>query len=256
VTIRIHNVAFTGAGAGELPLLQAAAEKLTDREYARGSVNSFIGRSLLPIYHELGYLKAAIAPTPPKVVKVPPSQSDNNHNETLVDVTLVVTPGSQYKLSRVDWSGNKEFPSDTLQQLLHFKVGQPANTVRLADDLKEVQSLYGSRGYVAASIKAGAEFDDTAGTVAYRLEVHEGFVFHMGDLEFRGLDNGLTARLRAAWKLRPGDVYDATYLKEYLPQARKLLPANLDWDVAQHVTANVRDKTVDVDLIYTAKAPQ
>jgi outer membrane protein assembly factor BamA len=88
------------------------------------------------------------------------------------------------------------------------------------------------------------------------LAVDEGPVYHMGELEFRGIDNNLTARLRAAWKLRPGDVYDASYLKQFLPQARKLLPANLDWEVTPHVTALVRDKTVDVDLQYTAKAPR
>ena len=57
-------------------------------------------------------------------------------------------------------------------------------------------------------------------------------------------------------KLRPGDVYDATYLKQYLPEARKLLPPTLDWEVDPHVTAIARDKTVDVDLQYTAKAIQ
>jgi len=35
-----------------------------------------------------------------------------------------------------------------------------------------------------------------------------------------------------------------------------LLPATLDWDVAPHVTANAHDKTVDVDLIYSVKAPK
>jgi hypothetical protein len=78
----------------------------------------------------------------------------------------------------------------------------------------------------------------------------------MGELEFRGLDNSLTAKLRNAWKIRQGDVFDATYLSEYLPVAHKLLPSGLDWDVASHVTANVRDKTVDVDLIYSVKAPK
>jgi hypothetical protein len=101
-----------------------------------------------------------------------------------------------------------------------------------------------------------AEFDDPAGSVIFHLVVDEGSLFHMGELEFRGIDNTLTARLREAWKMRPGDVYDATYLKEFLPQARKLLPANLDWEVTPHVTALARDKTVDVDLEYTAKAPQ
>ena len=77
----------------------------------------------------------------------------------------------------------------------------------------------------------------------------------MGDLEFRGLDNGLTAKLRNAWKIRPGEIYNSTYLSEYLPAAQRLLPPTLDWEVSPHVTPNVRDKTVDVDLIYTAKAP-
>src|SRR6202022_4733326 len=84
----------------------------------------------------------------------------------------------------------------------------------------------------------------------------ESRVFHMGGLEFRGLDNSLTGKLRSAWKLRQGDVYDATYLKEYLPEAHRLLPVSLDWEVTPHVTANIRDKTVDVDLQYTAKAPK
>jgi outer membrane protein assembly factor BamA len=257
VTIRIHSVEISGAGAAELPMLQAATEKLADREYSRETLNSFVAHALLPIYHERGYLKATFAAPVPKVVSATASDTgSNNHNETLVAVALSATPGAQYKLSHVDWSGNKEFTTEMLQPLLHAKAGQPANSVQLTDDLKQIQELYGSHGYVTTSIKVTAQFDDAATAVAYNLDINEGYVYHMGDLEFRGLDNSLTARLRAIWKLRPGDVYDASYLKEYLPQARKLLPVNLDWDVSSHVTANTRDKTVDVDLQYTAKAPQ
>jgi outer membrane protein assembly factor BamA len=257
VSIRIRHIEFSGSGPGELPLLQAAAEKLSDREYSRAFMNSFIERALLPIYHEHGYLKAACASPQPKVVKLAASESsDNRPQPTFVDVTFPVTPGLQYKLTRWDWSGNKEISSDLLEPLLHAKAGQTANTVRLEDDLRAVQELYGSRGYILATVKVDAEFDDAAGTVAYHLAVHEDSLYRMGELEFRGIDNNLTARLRAAWKLRPGDVYDATYLKQFLPQARKLLPANLDWEVSTHVTALTRDKTVDVDLQYTAKASQ
>jgi len=257
VSIRIHRVEFIGTGASELPLLQTAAEKLTDREYSRDYMTNFIEHALLPIYHERGYLKVSCAPPRPKVIKLPALESiDRKQPPTFVDVAFAVTPGIQYKLTAWDWSGNKEIPTDTLQALLHAKALQTANTIQLEDDLRTVQELYGSRGYVTATIKANAEFDDVAGTVAYHLALTEGSVYHMGELEFRGIDNNLTARLRAAWKLRPGDVYDATYLKQFLPQARKLLPANLDWEVSTHVTAIARDKTVDVDVQYTATAPQ
>ena len=255
VSIRIRQLEFPGAGASELAALQAAGERLTDREYSREFVNSFVERALLPIYHERGYLKAACAPPEPKVAKSSEARSDSSQ-ATFVDVIFQVAPGMQYKLSGLEWSGNKEFPSETLQQLVHAKTGQPANTVQLEDDLKSVRKLYGSRGYILSSVKVEAQFDDAAASVALRLAVDEGSVYRMGELEFRGIDNGLTARLRAAWKIRTGEVYDATYLKQFLVQARKLLPANLDWEVDPHVTAITRDKTVDVDLQYTAKATQ
>ncbi len=257
VSIRIHHAEFPGAGAAELPLLQTAAEKLIGREYSRPYMNNFTQGSILPIYRERGYLRASCAPAEPKVVKVAPSEwNGNGQPPTFVDVTFPVTPGIRYKVAGWDWSGNKVIATSELQPLIQAKVGQIANMEQLHDDLRIVQRLYGSRGYILAGVKANAEFDDNAETVSYHLVVDEGSLFRMGDLEFRGLDNNLTAKLRAAWKLRPGDVYDVTYLQEYLAVARKLLPASLDWDVASHVTAMARDKTVDVDLQYTAKAPR
>lgn len=255
VTIRIHNVEFTGSQPPELPLLQTAAERLSTRAYSRVLLNSFIDHALLPTYHESGYLKAACAPPQVKVVKPTASEvTDTRHEETLVDVTFPVAPGIAYKLTGWEWSGNKTIPTAALQPLLHLKTGQTSNTVQLEDDLHAVQTLYSSKGNILATIKANAEFDDVDGTVAYHLVVDEGLVYHMGELAFRGIDNNIEGKLRAIWKLRPGDVYDATYLQQFLPQARKLLPTSVDWDVSTHVTAIARDKTVDVDLQYTAKA--
>ncbi|MGA9389660.1 MAG: POTRA domain-containing protein [Candidatus Sulfotelmatobacter sp.] len=257
VTIRIRRIEFAGAGPAELPLLETAAEKLAGRDYYRALLKAFVEHSVLPVYHELGYLKASCDAAEPKVVKDASADAVNDKQAvTLVDVTVPIRPGAQYKLGGWTWSDNKNISTDTLQSLLHAKAGQPANTVQLEDDLRAVQTLYGSRGYVTATIKANAQFDEAASTVSYQLVVSEGPVYHMGELEFRGIDNNLTARLRAAWKIHTGDVYDVTYLKEFLPLARKLLPSSIDWDVAPHVTAIARDKVVDVDLQYTAKAPQ
>jgi outer membrane protein assembly factor BamA len=256
VSIRIHNAEFPGAGAHELTLLQSAAERLIDLEYSREFMANFIEHSILPIFRERGYLKASCATPQPNVIKPAPSEpSDNRTKPTFVDVTFPLTPGLQYKLTRWDWSGNKAIPTETLEPFFHAKAGQVANTVLLDKDLRAAQELYGSRGYVVAMIKGVAEFDNDAATVAFHLVVNEGDVFHMGELEFRGIDNNLTARLRSAWRIHPGDVYDVTYLKEFLPIAQKLLPPTLDWEVSSHVTALPASKTVDVDLQYTAKAP-
>lgn len=257
VVIQIRNVEFTGAGEAELPALTAEAKRVFDREYARSVLRSLVEKQLLPVYHARGYLKAGFGAPQAKVVKQPSTANEEGpRNLTVVDVVFTVTPGPQYKLISLEWSGNEAIPTDLLQKMIRVETGQPANTVRLADNLKDVQKLYGSKGYVTASITPRASLDDAANTVSIRLDVKEGPVFHMGDLEFRGLDNSLMAKLRNAWKIRPGEMYNSTYLTEYLATAQKLLPSTLDWEVSPHVTANVSDKTVDVDLIYTAKAPR
>ena len=257
VVIQIRNVEFTGVAESELPALKEAARRVFDREYSRSVLNALVEHQLLPVYYARGYLKAAFGEPHPKVIKKPGADSDEGpRNLTIVDVTFPVTPGRQYRIKTLRWSGNQVFPTDVLQKMVRAQTSDIANTVRIGDNLKDVQKLYGSRGYVTAAIKPEIEFDDSAGTASIRLDVKEGYEYHMGELEFRGLDNSLTAKLRNAWKIRPGEVYDATYLSEYLPAARKLLPSGLDWDVASHVTANVHDKTVDVDLDYSVKAPK
>jgi outer membrane protein assembly factor BamA len=257
VLIRIRKIDFTGAAQPELAELEAAGENMGNREYSKARLQLFVRRQLLPIYYEHGYLKAAFGPPQTKAANVPAEAvQDGPRNQTVVDITFAVTPGQQYKLTAVNWSGNHDFPTDQLAKMVRAQAGQPANLVRITDELKQVQTLYGTHGFITTTLTPQPQFDDASAAVTIVIDVKEGFAYHMGDLQFRGLDNSLTAKLRDAWQMRRGDVYNATYLDQYLPEARKLLPSTLDWDVASHVTPNIADKTVDVDLIYTAKAPR
>jgi outer membrane protein assembly factor BamA len=255
--IRVRKIEFTGVGPGELPLLEAAARRLPDPEYSRDRMNLFAEHQLLPVYQARGYLKASFSQPQPKVVRQGGGDpGDDSRNLTVVDVTLGVDPGPQYKLLRIEWSGNREFPTEKLQGFIHAQAGAPANAVQLAADLEEVRNLYGSHGYLNAIIKLEAQLDDAAATAIYHLEVREDSVYHMGELEFRGIDNILAAKLRTRWKLRSSEVYDSNYLRQFLTEANKLLPTNFDWGIETHVTPNSHDKTVDVEIHYTVKAPQ
>jgi len=257
VLIRIRKIQFEGSG-DLTDALEAAAQRAGNLEYSQSRLDLLIKRDLLPVYYSRGYLKAAFSQPHTKAVEQLKADTieEGPRNQTMVDVSFSVTPGLQYRLKSLHWSGNREFPTEQLDKMVRAQVGQPANTVHLSRDLQPVQTLYGSRGFITAKIKTDADFDDTAGTVVLVVDINEGFAYHMGELQFRGLDNSLTAKLRDAWKLRAGEVYNASYLEEYLPLAQKLLPVNFDWDVEHHVTANIHDKTVDVDLVYSVKAPK
>ena len=244
-TILIHNVAFTGATPTELPLLQAAAKNLQGQEYLRSTLQVQAEKNLLPIYLERGYLKAAFADAQARIAQESPQ-------ETVVDVDVPVDPGRQYKLTQVQWSGNTVFAADKLQPLIHLQSGQYANAVQLGDDLQAIQKMYGTRGYMTARVHSVPQMDDTQSTVSYQLQVHEGDVYHMGELEIQGLDARTTARLVEAWKLRGGDVFDVNYPQQFLNDTNHVIPL-APWKISVHNSLNEKDKTVDVTLRFDPK---
>jgi outer membrane protein assembly factor BamA len=245
-TIHIRNVEFSGAAPTELPLLQAAAKNLQGQEYLRSILQVQADKNLLPIYLERGYLKAAFADSQAKIAQ-------ENPEETIVDVNFPVDPGRQYKLTKIQWSDNAVFPVEKLQPLIHLQTGQYANALQLASDLEAVQKLYGTRGYLAARVRSVPQMDDAQSTVSYELQVHEGDVYHMGELEIQGLDARTTARLVEGWKIRGGDVYDASYPQQFLNDTNHLIPL-APWKISIHNSLNEKDKTVDVTLRFDPKA--
>jgi outer membrane protein assembly factor BamA len=248
LTIHIRNVEFTGAGPAELPLLQAAASKLPSQDYLRSTLRVQADKDLLPVYLERGYLKAAFGDAQPTIVQ-------DSAQKTAVDVTFHVDPGPQYKTTDIQFSGYKAFPVEKLRELIHQQLGQPANAVQLASDLEAMKMLYGTRGYMAMSIQTTPEMDDSQSTVKYLLQVHEGDVYKMGELEIHGLDSRATARLVERWKLVAGDPYDASYAVRFLEETRNLLPPG-SWKIARHESINEKDKTVDLTLRFDSKLSQ
>jgi len=240
--IHIRNVEFAGADVSTLPVLQAAAKKIQGQEYLRSALRVQAALDLLPIYLQRGYLKAAFADAQPRIVL-------EDRKDVSVDVTFPVTQGLQYKVTEIQFSTPSVFPQEKLHEFIHQKLDQPANAVQLEDDLGAIKKLYGTRGYMMAAIDAKPEMDDTQSTVKYLLQIHEGDVFKMGDLDIRGLDSRSATRLIEAWKLRSGDPYDSSYYQRFLKDTEKLWPEG-PWKVTFHETPDEKDKTVDVMLRF------
>jgi len=246
LTLEIQDVQFSGAGPDELPALKAAAEKLISKDYVRTEIEAYASSKLLPVYLQRGFLKASIANPEPKVLKETDTGTD-------LAVVFTVAAGKQYKIASMAWDGNKAVKSEKLQSLVHAKVGDTANAEQLQNDIEAIRKLYTTVGYMTASVKVQPEFDDAASTVAYRFNVEEGDVFHLGDVDIQGLDAKSTDRLRDAWTLRETDPYDSTYPMRFFEQTVKLLSRDVTWTVSVHEGVNEKEKTVDVTLHYGLK---
>ena len=243
--IRIRQVEFPGAGAAELPALQAAAKGLSGQDFERPALKMQAEKKFLPVYLQRGYLRAAFSDVQPRVTEDTPE-------ETQVDVAIPVSPGLQYKVGEIQLSGVSVFSAEQLRALIRLQSGQLANAVDLDKDLETIKRLYASRGYMAARVTATPQMNDADSTVKYGIQVQEGDVYKMGELEIRGLDSRTTETMTAAWKLREGDIYDADYPHKFTETAIARLPGE-GWSVTVHESPENKDKVVDVSLHFEHK---
>ncbi len=251
VSIRIRSVEFPGASPEQTALLITAARRLTGAEYGRSSLAAVAKSDLLPVYLQRGYLKAAFGPSDARVLPQPSPAADAQGPADLqVDAIVPVKPGKIYSTSSVDWKGNSAVTTNEVASLLHLPPDQPADAVRLLRDLENMSKLYRSRGYMTVQIKPDAQFDDEKSTVHYDLNIVEGDLYQMGELEILGLDTQAKARMQAAWTLREGQPYNADYPKKFLDDTRQLVPRGVQWAVSIHETLEAKDKTVDVEIRF------
>ena len=137
--IIIRNVKFTGAPPDQISALRDAAKALSRQEYLRSALRPLVDKELLPMFFSRGYLKSSFGPAQPAVV-------EESTEGALVDLTLPVDPGPQYKFAGTQWSGNKVFPAEKLDPLLTLQKGEPADGIKLEQDLEAVRHLLRNQG--------------------------------------------------------------------------------------------------------------
>jgi outer membrane protein assembly factor BamA len=241
--IVVRSIDFSGAGPAELPMLEVAARRLSRQDYSRSRLILQAEKNFLPVFLEHGYLKAKVGEPQPKVVEETPEEAS-------VNVTFAITPGHQYKVGEIQFSGYTNiFPVEKLRELIHLQSGQTANAVQIDQDVDALKKLYGTRGYMGVQIHPSPEMNDADSTVKYVFEFKEGSIYKMGDLEVRGLDSKATERIGTDWKLLPGQTYNSDYPGQFLASIAGTFPAD-QWKITLHETPEDQDKVVDVSLRF------
>jgi len=158
-----------------------------------------------------------------------------------------VSEGPQYRLTKITFANNRAVPAEELREAFPLKLGARMERGRIASGLESLRKLYGTRGYLDFFSIPATTFGSNA-TAELSVTVEEGPQYHMGKLDIVTDRDATAARLRAAWKLGEGDVYDNTYIDDYLSTAHDILPANFGKANIQ-TTQNCREAVVHVRLI-------
>jgi outer membrane protein insertion porin family len=206
VKMPICTFHFPGAqNVSETKLATISKGDLSEADYSSELLRAFAGVKLFAIYRELGQLRAKFAAP----VGVPDPKCKYG-----VDVTIPVTEGLIYSWAQPNWSGANALTADQLTETLGLKQGDVANGLKFDKGIMALTKAYGRQGYLEARLRPEPEFDDSAQTVTYKIEVREGPQYRMGNLLFKGLAERDAKALRDAWRLRRGEVFDEGYVLE------------------------------------------
>ena len=208
VPLPICSIHFPGAKNVSEEKLIESAKALRGTDYSRTFVQLFAKNNLIPIYRELGQLKAAFAPPLAK-----PEATATCKNG--VDLTIPVDEGYIYKWSGMQWTGNKALTTQELDAVLAMPAGEPANGVKLDKSGRDIQKAYGRKGFLLAKLKSVPEFNDQEQSVVFRTDVVEGPQFRMGNLITRGFSESETKQLMTRWEMKASDVFDEGYENEF-----------------------------------------
>ena len=78
-------------------------------------------------------------------------------SESELVITFDVRRGAEYRVERVEISGNASVPLSELETVLRLRDGEPFAEARLDADLAAIQDLYRRRGFAAARVQAAEE---------------------------------------------------------------------------------------------------
>jgi outer membrane protein assembly factor BamA len=209
--LKISSLEFSDAGLNSSKMVQQEVAELKGKPYSRMAIDLFLTEQVRPIYQKQGYLRAKLGP--------PEIRLTGNPNQKLpeqIPVFVPVTPGAVYKWKGVEWSGNSLLSSTTLTGDLALKDGEVADGMAIEAGLERVREEYAHVGHLDAKIDPAPSFDDQAHTLSYKVLVEEGKGYKFDALTITGLSPTAEKRLRDAWTIPQGELFDKTIFEEFL----------------------------------------
>jgi outer membrane protein insertion porin family len=236
-----HSLAQSDRG------VQSRSPDLVGKPFSRSAIQLFEFEQVRPVYLSKGYLQVRFAPPEAQLVQ------GSNAKAQDVTVTAAIDPGPSFAFGGVVWSGNVALSRADLDKLLPLRPHDIADGMKIESLWQDVRDEYAKRGYLDADVEPHAVFDQAAKGAAYSVAINEGPQYHMGKLTLSGLSAEGEKRVRQAWKMPPGVVFDEKAYEDFLDNGTKQAFAGLPFHydmIGRFLDKNPATSIVDVLLDF------
>jgi len=248
--VHIGRIQLAGVSAVMQAKASLMASGQTGNDFDTENTALGLRRAFEDLYQDQGYAAVQV-----DVAEIePPIVSDQS-----IDIPFAITikEGGIYKLGRIDFPASALVARADVEKILSK---YPAGSGRPLDlFLLAVRDAYHAKGYLDCSVVSHPSYNEATQIVNYSLEIAPGSQYRMASVKFNGAPDVMAAKLKLAWKMAPGDVFDESYLSGFAAAAQKKDKAMTKW--LQTVITTYDEKadpaTHEVNCIFHfAKAAQ
>jgi outer membrane protein assembly factor BamA len=237
----IQSIEFTDSLANVDHAISDRISDLVGKPFSRSTIETFEFEQVRPVYLAHSFLRVKFGEPSARV------------EANTVVVRAPIDIGPAFIWNGVTWSGNQAIPSAELTKLVDANLGGPANGMRIQGTWENIRNAFEQLGYLDVSLDPIPHFDDAAKRVSYEVKITEGPQYHMGNLVLTGLSTEGEHRIRSAWKIAPGAVFDDHVYEEFLNsgirQAFAGLPVHYE-KIGRFLDKHPADGKIDVMLDF------
>jgi len=153
-------------------------------------------------YWDRGYVQVKVAN--PLVELSPDKQS--------MYITISVEEGPQYRLGKVDVTGELLAPREYFLQRVSVKTGEIFNRSKLSDDLQKLTDYYKDRGYAYVNATPSTPVNEKTRTVDVAFEIQKGPLVTFDRIRIRGNTKTRDKVIRRELRIYEGDSYNQSQL--------------------------------------------
>jgi len=163
-------------------------------------------------YMDNGHLEFSIDSTQ---VSITPDKKD-------IYITLNITEGEKYTVSKVDVSGNTIAPREEVEKLVQVKTGDTFSRKALTETSKKIGDRLGQEGYAFANVNAIPELDKEKHQVAFNFVVDPGQRVYIRRINIAGNDKTRDEVIRREFRQVEGAWFDMEKIKKSKQRVDKL----------------------------------
>lgn len=209
--LNVAGIQFSDPLASGDRMIEDRVTDLLGKPFSRSAIEIFELEQVRPVYLSHGYLGVSFGAPSSRLAGDPKSALPNK-----LIVQAPIDPGPVYSWGGVTWKGNYSIPAESLDDFVKLKTGDLADGMKIEAAWEGVRDMYSRRGYLDAKVDAVPSFDEAAKRVTYKVSVDEGPQYHMGQLVLTGLSMDGERRIRAAWTIAPGAIFDKNVYEDFV----------------------------------------